>query len=356
MQALLGRGYEVTIYHRGLHEPAGLPDVEHIHGDPHFADTIERDLAGRRWDLAVAMYGRIRLLAQALIGKTERLITISGSPAARPSPWLPIHESDGYPDPGNRMVDRIVETERAVLRGDSAGHYAATVIRYPYVYGPLSLMPEEWSVIKRVMDGRRRWVLPGGGMAIVNRCATQNAVHMIGLAVDRPEVAAGQVYQASDDRIYPYREWIELISGIMGFEFEYVDIPWGVLLGPHSSPNSDLRGGLPLRAAPQGGGHRAHRLLSHAKAKSELGYQDIVSPHEWIARTVEYWIANPPPIGGENFLRPEMFDYPAEDRLLSWWDEVRTTVPTEVQAVYDRLHPYPHPAKAASETATSATD
>ena len=81
VRRLLQRGYDVTLYHRGLHEVDDLPDdLEHIHGEPHFEEPIARDLAGRSFDLVVATYGRIRHLAKALEGKTPRLITIGGFP------------------------------------------------------------------------------------------------------------------------------------------------------------------------------------------------------------------------------------------------------------------------------------
>src|SRR5256886_14968640 len=79
VNGLLQRGYKVAIFHRGTHEiPEILPEVEHIHGDPHFRETIDEALAGRTFDLTVATYGRIRLVAEAMVGKTGRFIGIGG--------------------------------------------------------------------------------------------------------------------------------------------------------------------------------------------------------------------------------------------------------------------------------------
>jgi len=44
VEGLLKRGYEVTIFHRGTHEAELPQEVEHIHGDPHFEETIEASL------------------------------------------------------------------------------------------------------------------------------------------------------------------------------------------------------------------------------------------------------------------------------------------------------------------------
>jgi hypothetical protein len=58
---------------------------------------------------------------------------------------------------------------------------------------------------------------------------------------------------------------------------------------------------------------------------------------------VRFWLDNPPPIDGEgNHLKPEEFNYEAEDRLLAWWDEVAASAPAAGERVV-RRHPYPHP-------------
>src|ERR1700692_705404 len=76
---LIERGYKVTIFHRGTHEiPEIVPEVAHIHGDPHFRETIEAALGDRTFDVVIATYGRIRFVAEALAGKTPCFIAIGG--------------------------------------------------------------------------------------------------------------------------------------------------------------------------------------------------------------------------------------------------------------------------------------
>ncbi len=66
VKGLQKRGYTVTILHRGTHEiPEIGPEVEHIHADPHFRETLDAALAHRTFDLVLATYGRIRFVAEA---------------------------------------------------------------------------------------------------------------------------------------------------------------------------------------------------------------------------------------------------------------------------------------------------
>jgi len=320
-------------------------EVEHLHGEPHFPEAIERDLAGRRFDVVVATYGRIRHLAEALRGRTPRLVTVGGFPVMKgwmavadpqhmvrdgPVP-IPGEEDQPYEELGvDRFVDRMIETERAVLAGHAAGHFVATHFRYPYVYGPHAVYPWEWQIAKRALDGRRRHIVQDGGQLLYTRCAAPNAAHAIGLAIDRPEVSGGQIYHVADDVQLTRGEWVAAIGRILGFEFEFVDIPRSVALAGRSY--------VPDR------GPQYHRLLSHAKAKAQLGYRDKVRPEEWIRVTVEHQLANPPAIDGRgNHLRPEDFDYAAEDGLLAVWDELLARVPEALGRERSFRHPYPHP-------------
>ncbi|MFC1939209.1 NAD(P)H-binding protein [Chloroflexota bacterium] len=85
VDGLLKRGYEVTIFHRGTHEATFSQEVEHLHGDPHFPETIERALRGRTFDLAVVTYGRLRHIASAMKKRTERFISVGGAGGYRAS-------------------------------------------------------------------------------------------------------------------------------------------------------------------------------------------------------------------------------------------------------------------------------
>ena len=80
IEGLINRGYEVAIFHRGTHEIELPESVEHIHGDPHFVETLEESLGQRTFDLVISMYGRLRYVAQVMKGRTSRFIGVGGLP------------------------------------------------------------------------------------------------------------------------------------------------------------------------------------------------------------------------------------------------------------------------------------
>lgn len=342
------RGFEVTIYHRGDHEVDALSDLEHIHGDPHHEATIDHDLAGRQWDVTVATYGRIRHLARALNGRTGHFVSISGMPVVRMTPGVPLLEEHPVETPEHApaglkgLLPRIVQTEREVLAAHTRGDFTATVVRYPYVYGPHAVVALEWHVIQRVLDKRPRWALQGDGLALRGRCASPNAARLVGLVLDRPTTAGGEIYHAADTRQFTQREWVTLVAEAMGHPFQFVDIPASIsplgwtavpMAGEHTwNRSTDVQANL-LR----------HNLVTNEKARIELGYCDAVDPTFWIQQTVAHWLAFPPVVDGQQGrLGPLDFDYDAEDQLLAYWDKVVAAAP-DCGSPLVRTHPYDHP-------------
>ena len=351
---LLERGYEVSLLHRGVHESGLHSDLEHIHADPHWRESIQAALDGRSFDLVVAVYGRLRYIAEALRGKTLRLISVGGAlPIYKgwmritdANPWESMEESpvpvaEDHPlatAPGvDHFSEQVRESERVVIQGHRDGTYNATHFRYPIVYGPRHIGPPEWAIVRRVRDGRRHIIVPGGGMVLLSRGFADNLAHGIMLAVDNRTASAGQVYNICDDRVVYNREWIGILSQIMGHEFELVDIPFDLL------PEG-------FRAAPTQVLFRYHRVMDTSKVRQQLGYRDVVPVEKALELTAKWYMDNPLPPGGEmeqNLGDP--FDYEYEDRLIeiyrSHGDHVRHRFSEVKGTDVTWRHPYPHPKK-----------
>ena len=340
VRGLLARGYEVAIFHRGTHESDEIPpEVEHIHGDPHFVETIEAALGQRRFDLALVTYGRLRHLSGALRGKVTRLIAVGGVAVYRgykeperlvPAGMLvPTREEDPrVDDPGELAFARLMtDTEDALFRD----HPTATLFRYPYVYGPHQLIPREWCVIRRILDGRRHIVVPEGGLALATHGYAANLAHAVLLAVDQPEASSGQAFNCGDERTLTIRQLIEVICRTMEAELEVVSVP--------------NEAAIPARALSMREDAN-HWVMDITKLKTQLGYRDLVDPIEAIRLTVQWYLKNRPERGGEIEQRlADPFDYAAEDRIIEIQKSaVRQMLDVEVRGGSERRpHAYAHP-------------
>lgn len=318
---LLERGYEVTVLHGGQHEADLPPEVSHLHVDPHFAETLGAGLSRRSFDLVVAQYGRLRVIADLLRGRTERLIAIgaaSGSLAsAEDRRWGPlgrpalVHEGHEVleDDPRrHKLAARIAEAERALFAAHDEGGYQATYLAYPIVYGPRQPAPHEWCIVRRIRDGRRRLIVADGGTKVESRLFSDHAVHAVMLAVDQPAASAGRKLVITDDRAFTLRQRIRFVAAHMGVDVELVDLPY-----PLATP-----------AHPYWRHQRDSRLRCNDHARHLLGYADLCSPAEAMATTIDWLLANPPEPGGEEERRlGDPFDYAREDALLDDWDRLR---------------------------------
>lgn len=305
---LRARGYDVTVMHRGSHEIDEVAGFEHVHADPHFADSVRDALARRTFDLIVATYGRLRLLVDDLSRRTSRMITVGGT-AYQNLPFSQAADESADRDVSHRLVARIQETEDTIWAAAESAGVALTHIRYPYLYGPRQLAPREWSIIRRLRDCRRTVPVLDGGLSLESRAYAPNAAQAVLLSVDRPLVASGKTYHVADRTTPTDAERAHAIARAMGTEIELVDYPREV-----GRPADFWFAGRTLQAVDAPYPPTEHIVLDTSRIRTELGYHDQVAFEPAIRQTVEWYLAHPPAPGGrEERLLGDTFDYEAED-------------------------------------------
>jgi nucleoside-diphosphate-sugar epimerase len=322
VNGLLARGHRVAILHRGSHEiPEIGEEVEHIHADPFSKESFEAALGERRFDLAVVTYGRLRMVAEQLVGRVGRLVSVGGTPAYRGYMDPDAFSPPGLPVPVREDATRVADAtesrkSHAIVRTEDAVfalHPMATHFRYPYVYGPYQLMPREWCIVRRILDERPFIIVPDDGLTLSTFGYAENLAHAILLAVEQPDASRGQIYNCGDEVVLSLRQVVETIGAALGWAGEVVSLPWDL-----ATP------ARPMIMQPR----TTHRVLDVSKLRGELGYCDLVPPAEALARTARWLVDNPPQPGGqEETVLQDPFDYEAEDRLVASWREAMAAVP-----------------------------
>lgn len=322
VEGLLARGYEVTVFHTGRHELPDGPDVPHLHGDPFSAEGIADALGERRFDVVVATYGRVRLLAEHLAGRCGQLVVVGG---------IPVY--DGYVNPGDRhptgvsmpvqevshplvpaddrrvsgyRVAPIRRTEDAVFALAADGAFRATYLRYPTVYGPRNPHAWEWSVVRRVLDERPWMILSDDGRGIHSRVGARNAAHALLCAVDHPDAGDGRAYNVADDELVSIRQWAELVADLAGRRLPIRSLP-----GELPSPGWHV-----IAFGYQG---TPSCVLDTQRIRDDLGYRPIVGLHEGLEETVAWMLEHRDTLADEATI-VDPFDYAAEDRLVAAYD------------------------------------
>ncbi|HSV84029.1 MAG TPA: hypothetical protein VLK85_32925 [Ramlibacter sp.] len=341
VNGLIDRGWGVTILHSGQHEVDFKKHIEHIHADVHFRDSFEQALAGRTWDLVVASYGRLQLTVDVMKGRAGRLIAMGGSTGGLAAPddprWGPLGRPANVDEAGevtendadrNKFGYRMAEAEAALFRAHREGHFSATQISYPILYGPRQPGAHDWCIVRRALDKRRHFIVADGGIKLEARAFAANAAHAVLLAVDRPGVSAGQKYVVQDSSIYTMRQRIEAIAAMLGHAFEFVDMPWELAAPCHV---------LWRRM-------RECRLRDTAKIRRELGYEDLVDPYSGLRQSVEWLLAAPPELRAEQERQlGDPFDYEREDMLIRQWQSTAESIPWTAYPLPPAAHIYRHP-------------
>lgn len=344
VQGLVDRGYEPVILHRGTHEVDFVERFEHLHADPHFSEPLREALEGRSFDLVVASYGRLRILVDVLKNVTDRLITIGGTVYAK-TPWSRPADESAPRAPGHKLVQRIVETEQALLRAHEDGVYNLTHLRYPNLYGPRQLAPREWSIVRRLLDGRRDIPVMDGGLTLESRAYVENAAHAVLLTVDDPTASSGQLYNVADEDTPSDGERALAIAEALGIEARLVNFPrqsarpahfWGV------GRNLEyMNSGEPPPTH--------HKLLDISKIQRDLGYADVLPFPEAIQRTAVWYRDNPLERGGSEEARiGDPFDYEGEDAFRDGLGEFARRAEDIEFADVALRHSYDHPKKPAT--------
>lgn len=309
---LEARGYEVTLLHSGRHEVDEVAHLRHLHADAYTEASLVEGLGEETFDVAIAAYGRLRTIAALLVGRVGRFLSIGGVPVYKGYFDPDAHDPSGLPVPTAEDAElatdaedaksyRIGRTEEIVFEH----HPGATHFRYPFVYGPRQLVPREWCIVRRILDGRPFLVLADDGLTLVTHGYVENLAHALLLAVDQPETAQGEVFNCGDEECLTVHQVAELLADELGHDWELIGMP----------------AELAIPARPLMMNHRStHRVLDLAKLRDRLGYRDVVPAREAVRRTGRWLVANPPaPAGPEEVVLEDPFDYAAEDRLVDWW-------------------------------------
>ncbi|MBV9379233.1 MAG: NAD-dependent epimerase/dehydratase family protein [Streptosporangiaceae bacterium] len=287
--ALLGRGDEVTVVHRGSTEPPAGGGAAHIHADR--ADF--RDIAARvrelRPDALIDTCAASRADADAVLPylPDTQLVLLSSMDVYRAYELL-LSDAGGQPVPLTEEAE--VRRGRYPLRGSMDGHddydkldvepgYLArggTVLRLAAIYGEHDPQRREEFILRRVRAGRKR-IPMGPGTFLWTRGYVGDVARAVLAALDRPAAAAGQVFNIGDPVTDTVRDHAQRILGAAGHEAELVTVA-----------ERDLPADMRLTKSIA-----QHFLGDCGKAVRVLGWRPE-DPAAAISRSVRWHLAHPP--------------------------------------------------------------
>lgn len=306
VEELHANGHELLVVHRGEHEPADLPEADHLHADrqdlPHLRGPVDEfdpeavvdvcAYSAADAETALAAVGDVRLL---VVSSMDVYRAFGAVLAGTETDALPVDEtspvrSDRYPYRGRSHPS--ADTDSYEKLDVEAAYLAreATVCRLPMVYGERDHQRREEPLLRRARAGRDR-VPAGSGGWLWTRGYVRDVAAGIRLALES-DACLAEVLNLGEARTWSMGLWARHVLEAAGSGAELVRVP-DVLLP------DDLKA---LGTIPQ------HLLVDSSKARDLLGWTET-DPHEALHRSVAWHLANPPE-GADA-------DFTADDRALA---------------------------------------
>ena len=215
VELLTGRGDDVMVVHRGHMEPADLPPCEHVHVERAAFASVAADLTAFRPDAIVDTIASSAADRDAVLPYLPEVpvVVLSSMDVYRFFELL--HADDDTPLPvpfdesGELRHGRYPYAGRGIGEDDYEKldvepaylERGASVLRLAMVYGPRDPQTREEFVLRRVRAARHR--IPIGPAATVfTRVHVDDVASAILAAIDRPDVAAGQVFNIGEAGSY----------------------------------------------------------------------------------------------------------------------------------------------------------
>lgn len=288
---LLAAGHEVCVVHRGLHEPEGLGEVEHIHVERLALRERREDLLRFRPDVAIDLAAMTGAEAEATVDVlgSIRLVAASSGDVYRAcasvfegkiTDAVPLGEDAPLregPTPDREFVPpgwdydpasyEKLDVERIFREAGGA------ICRLPMIYGEHDYKRREDFILRRVREGRTKIPI-GAGSFLWSRGYAPELARGIRLAAE--SAAEGEVYNLAEQTCAPIRLWIEQILAAAGHEAELVRVP-----------DDELPEDLAIT-----GEIAQPWLMDATKAAQQLGWVHAPA-EECVAKSVRWHLANP---------------------------------------------------------------
>jgi nucleoside-diphosphate-sugar epimerase len=313
-------GAEITVYHRGIHEPVLPPTVRHIHSPRasvpflHFPSALTEPPP----DVVLHMFpvgqDDTRAAVARFAGIAKRMVAISSGDVYRAYGRL-LGSEPGPPEPVPLKEDAALRETHYPYRNTASGpadwayHYekilveravlenrtpAGTVLRLPAVYGPGDPYRRLRPYIKR-MDDKRPTILLETVQAAWRwtHGYVENVAQAIALTV-LDERTTGRVYNVGESRVPTLAERVRMIGRVAGWD--------GAIVSLHADrlPQHLLTAYEP----------RQDLVFDVSRFRNELDFTEPIAVEEGLRRTIAWEHAN----RGE---RGDPAEYAAEDAALA---------------------------------------
>ncbi len=229
--ALLDRGHEVTVFHRGKTPNPFGDRVHELLGDRQDPASVASTLRERKFhavvDIAYAWDARtgakeIGYVADALGNSLEKYVYLSSVAVYGDGPLPLTEESRRDTTLGDYSEDKIA-AEDYLFDAHRRGRFDIAIVRPPYVYGPWNNIPREAWVWDRILAGRPV-IVPDGGTTLFQWAAAKDVAWALAECVENP-AATGDAFNIADADPLTHAQFVDRLARVAGRPVEKVAVP-----------------------------------------------------------------------------------------------------------------------------------
>ena len=287
VEQLVAAGHDVTVVHRGEHEPDGgdFPDVEHLHADrgelPLLTGDAVVDCMARSGADSARVLAAVPDVPIVMLSSCDVYPMLKSLERGTVDCDVPIDEDTpvrSWRLPYRGVIDGMDDYEKLdcePLYLDRGG----VVFRLPFCVGPHDYQRREEFVLERVRRGDAEMEI-GIGNVLITRVLARDIGTAVVAALEKG--IEREVFVLGEHPSPTVRQLAEEIIGAAGSTMDLVTV----------TDESTLPPGLLLTKA-----HQQHLLVSPAKAMRVLDW----TPTPWrdaVRESVEWHLAHPPSGGG----------------------------------------------------------
>lgn len=287
--------HQVTVLNRGTRP---LQGVEQLVADRNVSQQIVKALRKRSFDWVVdtSCYtlDQCRVAFRTLTGHFEHWIQLSTSAVYVEDGTIPMdenHPTGKSPEWGDYGLFKW-QADDFLLREARETRSSVTIMRPPYLYGPGNNSEREQFFWSRLLRGRPI-LLPGSGQTPIQFLHTDDLYGFIRLALENPELSAGQVFNLANRKAITFRSLVELLAQLAGVSATLVPVPY-------QSLGLKSRDFFPFRDFPC--------VVDVLKAENTLGWAPRYDLRTGFAQTCQSY--------DRSWLETRAIDTTIEDRIL----------------------------------------
>lgn len=308
---MLARGFDLTLYNRGVSE-ARIPDgAKVVTGNRHDVAVFEQQMADLgTFDCVIDMICFTPTHAESTIrafrGRTEQLIFCSTVDVyKKPADRYPYTEAAQRLG-GNGYGQNKILCEDLFMDADGRGDFHATIIRPAMTYGEGGKLVNlyGWGTyhLDRMRQGKPL-IVQGDGSALWVACHIDDAAHAFVQAAGNP-VTYGKAYHATGEEWMTWNHYYQTTARAMGLpEPTLVHIP------------TDILGALmPKRSSPLVTNFQGNTIFDNSAAHRDLDFHYTIPFIDGVRRTVEW-------LDAHNGVVSEVYDA-IDDRILAAWNSL----------------------------------